>query len=172
MDNLEQYYSTASAAPCVSLLLMSHIAESAGDKVKVIVVPPALPPMVPSATARMTKKKKKAAALAAPAAASKDALTATPMPSTALATKKGKTTGKNKTAEPVDLRAMPMWAKTTNGASRGVVAIARGQKWAVGNVATINGGITNKPSFICQWYEKGPSCKRIAPGNPDFADML
>jgi hypothetical protein len=82
MDYLVGYYSTASAAPCVLLSPTSHIEESAGDKIKVIIVPPALPPMVPSATAKMKKKRKKAAAPAVHVATSDQALTATPMMST------------------------------------------------------------------------------------------
>jgi hypothetical protein len=66
----------------------------------------------------------------------------------------------------------PMWAKTTDGASHCVVAIAQGQKWVFGNAATINGDIVNEPSSGCQWYQEGPSSKRIAPGNLDFANML
>ncbi len=64
-----------------------------------------------------------------------------------------------------------MWVKTTDCTSHCVVAIAHGQKWAVGNAATINGEVPKEPSSGCQWYQKGPSGERIAPGNPDFADM-
>jgi hypothetical protein len=60
------------------------------EQIKVIIVPPALPPMVPSATVRAKKKREKATALVAPAAASDNASTATLMPSTAPAKKKGK----------------------------------------------------------------------------------
>jgi hypothetical protein len=74
-NNLVQYHSAASAAPCVSLLPVSHIAESAGDEMEVIILPPALPPTVPSAAARTKKKRKKAAAPAVTAASSRDALT-------------------------------------------------------------------------------------------------
>jgi hypothetical protein len=165
MDYLEQYYSAASAAPCVLLLPVSHIAESAGDKIEVIIVPSAFPPMVPSAIARTKKKRKKAAALAVPAAASNNTSAATPMPSTTAATKKGKKTGKKKSAKPVNLRATPMWAKSTDGTSHCVVAIPHGQKWVVGNAATMNGDIADKPLSDRQCYQKGPSGKRIAPGN-------
>ncbi len=85
----------ASAAPRVLLLPVSYIAESAGNKIEVIIMPPALPSMdaMPPITARtMEKKRKKAAALAAPVVASDDTSTTTPTPSTAPATKKGKTT--------------------------------------------------------------------------------
>ncbi len=105
-----------------------HIAESGSKEIEVIIVPPALPPMEPSATARTKKKRKKAAAPAAPAAASNDALTATPTLSTAPATKKSKTIGKKKAAKPIDLRPMPIWAKTTDGASHCIVATTHGQK--------------------------------------------
>ncbi len=47
---------TASAAPNVLLLLASHIAESSRNKIKVIIVPPALPLMVPPA-ATSTKRR-------------------------------------------------------------------------------------------------------------------
>jgi hypothetical protein len=117
MAYLEQYYSTASAAPCVSLSPASHIAESAGNKIKAITVPPTLPPMEPSATARTKKMRKKATALAAPAALSDDALTAMPTSSTAPATKKGKPTGKKKATKSIDLCGMAMGVKTTDGAS-------------------------------------------------------
>ncbi len=162
----------ASAAPCVSLSPASRIAESAGDKIKVIIVPAARPPMVPFTAARTKKKRKKAATPVAPAGASVDASTATPAPSTAPVTKEGKTTRKKKAGKTIDLCTMPMWAKMTNSASHCIVAIAHGQKWVVGNAVTINGDVANKPSSGCQWYQKGPSSKRIAPSNPDFADML
>ncbi len=106
--------------------------------------------MVPPAAARTKKKRKKAAALAMPAAASNNASTAMPTPSTAHATKKGKMTGKKKAAKPINLCTMPMWAKTTNGASHCIMAIAPGQKWVVGNAVTINGDLANKPPFGCQ----------------------
>ncbi len=122
--------------------------------------------------ARTKKKRKKAAALAVPVAASDNVLTATLTPSTAPAMKKGKTTNKKKATEPIDLCTMLMWAKMTNGASHHVVAIAHGQKWVVGNAATINGDSANEPLSGRQWYQKGLSGKRIAPGNPNFADML
>jgi hypothetical protein len=64
-----------------------------------------------------------------------------------------------------------MWAKTIKGASYCIVAIAHRQKWVVNNAATINGDVANKPLFGCQWYQKGPSGKTVALGNPDFADM-
>jgi hypothetical protein len=164
----------ASASPCVLLLPASHIAETVGNKINVIIVNPAPPLMdaMPPAAARTKMKRKKAAAPAAPEAASDNASTVMPMPSTAPSTRMGKTTGKKKSAKPVNLCATPMWAKTTNGASHCIVAIAHGQKWVVGNATPINGDIANKPLSGCQWYQKGPSGKRIAPGNPDFADML
>jgi hypothetical protein len=92
-------------------------------------------------------------------AASDNALTATPTPSTAPTTKKGKTTGKKKAAKPIDLCMMPMWAKTTNGASHCVMAITNGQKWVVGNTVTINGDVADEPLSGCQWYQKGWSNK-------------
>ncbi len=156
----------ASAAPCVLL-------SPASDKIKVIPLPPALPIInaVPPAAARTKKKRKKAAAPAVPTAASDDAATATPTLSTAPATKKGKTTGKKKAAKPVDLCSTPMWAKTTDGASHCVVAIAHRQKWVASNAATINGDVTNSPCRVASNTRKGPSGERIAPGNPDFADI-
>ncbi len=60
----------------------------------------------------------------------------------------------------------------TKGASHCIVAITHGHKWVVGNTTTINGEVANKPSSGCQGYQKGPSGKRIALGNPDFADMV
>jgi hypothetical protein len=121
---------------------------------------------------RTKKKRKKAAATAALVAISDNASTALSMPSTAHTTKKGKTTGKKKAAKPVDLCATPMWTKTNDGTSHHIVAIAHGQKWVVGNVATINGDITDEPSSSHQWYQKGPSGKRLSLDNLDFADML
>jgi hypothetical protein len=135
----------ASAAPHVFLLPASHIAESAGNRIKVIIVPPALPPMVHLPSARRKKMRKKATALAAPAAAIGNALTATPMLSAAPATKKSKTTSKKKATKPINLHVNLMWAKMTDGVSHCVVAIAHGQKWVVGNAATINSDITNEP---------------------------
>ena len=53
-----------------------------------------------------------------------------------------------------------------------VVAIAREQKWVAGNAEMITGNVANEPtSNHQQWYQKGPSGERIAPGNPNFADM-
>ncbi len=48
---------TASAAPCVLLLLAYHIAESASKKIDVIIMLPPIPPMdaVPPTAARMKK---------------------------------------------------------------------------------------------------------------------
>jgi hypothetical protein len=116
-------------------------------------MPPALPPMdaVLPAAARTKKKRKKAAALAAPATASNDALTAMPMPSTTPTTKKGKATGKKKAAEPIDLWAMPMWAKMTKGAGHCIMAITHWQKWVVCNAVTIKGDVADKPSSGCHW---------------------
>ncbi len=158
--------SAAFAAPCVLL-------SPAGNKIEVTFVPPALPLMdaMPLAAARTKKKRKKATAPAVLAAASDNALTATLTLSTAPATKKGKTTSKKKATKPIDLRATPMWAKMTNGVSHRIVAIAHGQKWVTSNATTINGDVANEPLLGCQWYQKGPSRKRIAPGNQDFADM-
>ncbi len=143
MDYLERYNSAASAAPHVSLLPASHIGESSGNKIEVIIMPPALPPMVPTAAARTKKKRKKAAAPAVPEAAPDNASTAMPRPSSAPTTKKGKTTGKKKAAKPVNLCAMPMWAKTTDNTSHRIVAIAHGQKWVV-ITNTKTGGIKLK----------------------------
>jgi hypothetical protein len=42
----------------------------------------------------------------------------------------------------------------------------------VSNAVTINSDVANKPLSGHQWYQKGPSDKRIAAGNPDFSDML
>jgi hypothetical protein len=95
------------------------------------------------------------------------------MPSNSPTTKKGKTTGKKKAAKPIGLCAALLWVKTrTNVASRCIMAITHGQKWVVGNAATINGDINNKPLSGHQWYQKGPSSKGFVPGNPDFAGML
>jgi hypothetical protein len=94
------------------------------------------------------------------------------MLSTTPATKKGKMTGKKKATKPINLCAMPMWAKMTDGPSHCVQAIAHGQKWVVGNATTINGDVADGPLSGCQWYQKGPSSKRFALGNLDFADML
>jgi hypothetical protein len=86
----------------------SHIAETAGDKIEVIIVPPALTPIdaAPHAAARTKKKRKKATPVAAPAAATNDASTTMSTPSTAPTTKKGKMTDKKKSAEPIDLRSL------------------------------------------------------------------
>ena len=110
--------------------------------------------------------------VAASAAATDDTLTATPTPSTASTTKKGKMTGKKKSTEPINLRTYPMWVSTTNLAKHRVRAIAHQQKWVAGNAETIIGNVANNPTSGRQWHQKGPSGKRIAPGNLDFADML
>jgi hypothetical protein len=162
----------ASPAHRVSLLPASHITETASDKIEVIIVPPALTPIdaAPHAATRTKKKRKKDTPVAAPAAATDDASTATSTPSTIPTTKKGKTTGKKKSAEPIDLRTSPMWVSTTDLAKHRVVAIAHEQKWVAGNAETITGNVDNKTSD-CQWFQEGPSGERIAPGNPNFLDM-
>jgi hypothetical protein len=98
----------ASPAHRVLLLSVSHIAETAGNKIKVIIVPPALIPIdaAPHAAVRTKKKRKKATPVAAPAAATDNTSTATSSPSTTSTTKKGKTTGKKKSAEPINLRSL------------------------------------------------------------------
>ena len=98
----------ASTAPHVLLLPASHITETVSNEIKVIIVPPALTPLdaAPHAAARTKKKRKKDTPVAAPAAATDDASTATSTPSTAPTTKKGKMTGKKKSAEPIDLRSL------------------------------------------------------------------
>jgi len=163
----------ASTAPRVSLSPASHIAETFGDEIEVIIVPPALTPMdaAPHAAGRMKKKRKKATPVAAPAAATDNTLTAMPTSTTAPATKKGKTTGKKKSAEPIDLWTSPMFVSTTDLAMHRVRAIAHQQKWVDGSAETITGNVADEPTSGRQWYQKGPSGKRIAPGNPDFADM-
>ena len=113
----------AAASPAhrhrISLLPASHTAETAGNEIKVIIVLPALTPIdaAPHAAVRTKKKRKKATPVAASAAATDDASTATSMPSNASTTKKGKTTGKKKSAKPIDLWTSPMWVSTTNLAS-------------------------------------------------------
>ncbi len=136
-------------------------------------MPPALTPMdaAPHATLRTKKKRKKTTPAAAPAAATDDASTATPTPTTAPATKKGKMTGKKKSAEPINLRTSPMFVSTTDLAMHCVKAIAHLQKWVDGNAEKIIGNVADKPTSGRQWYQKGSSGERIAPGNPDFADM-
>jgi hypothetical protein len=128
--------------------------------------------MVPPTAARTKKKRKKAAALAAPAAASDDTSTATPTPSTAPTTKKGKTPSKKKATEHIDLCTTPMWVKTTNGTRHCIVAITHRQKWVVSNATIINGDGANEPLSGHQWYQKGPYSKIIVPGNMDFTDTL
>jgi len=167
----------AAASPAHRVLLSpaSHIAETAGDKIEVIIVPPALTPIdaAPHAAARTKKRRKKTTPVAAPEAATDNASTATSMSSTAPIAKKGKMTGKNKkSSEPIDLRTSPMWVSTTDLSMHSVVAIAHEQKWVAGTAETITGNVTDKPTSDRQWYQKGPSSKRIAPGNPNFADML
>jgi hypothetical protein len=159
-----------SPAHRVSLSPASHIAETAGNEIEVILLPPALTPIdaAPHAAARTKKKRKKATPVAAPAAATDDASTATSTPSTAPTTKKGKTTGKKESAEPIDLRTSPMWVSTTDLAKHRVVAIAHEQKWVAGNAETITGNVADEPTSDRQWYQKG---ERIVPGNPNFADM-
>jgi len=136
----------ASTAPCVSLSPASHIADTAGDEIDVIIVLPALPPMdVVPHTATMTKKKrKKATPVAALAAATDDASTVMPTPSTAPTMKKG--------AEPIDLRTSPMWVSTTDLAKHRVMEIAHQQIGVAGNAETIIGNVADEPTSGCQWY--------------------
>jgi hypothetical protein len=96
----------------------------------------------------------------------------TPHLTTAPTAKKGKTTGKNKkSAEPIDLRMSPMWVSTTELSMHRVVAIAHEQKWVAGNAEKITGNVADEPTSDRQWYQKGQSGERVAPGNPNFADM-
>ncbi len=90
----------ASTAPRVSLLPEYHVAETVGEEIEVIIVPPALTPMdaTPHAATRTKKKRKKATPAAAPVAATDNAPAAMPTSTTAPATKKGKATGKKKSA--------------------------------------------------------------------------
>jgi hypothetical protein len=82
-------------------------------------------------------------------------------------------TGKNKkSSKSIDLRTSPMWVSTTDLSIHRVVAIAHEQKWVAGNTETITGNVADEPTSDRQWYQKGPSGERIAPGNPNFADML
>jgi hypothetical protein len=138
----------ASPAHPVSLLPASHITETAGDEIEVIIVPPALTPIdaTPHAAARTKKKRKKDTPVAAPAAATNDASTATSTPSTAPTTKKGKTTGKKKSDKPINLRTSPMWVSTTDLAKHRVVVIAHEQKWVAGNAETITGNVADEPT--------------------------
>jgi hypothetical protein len=127
---------------------------------------------VPPTAARTKKKRKKATAPVAPAATSDNALTATPPPSTAPATKKGKLPGKKKSAKPIDLWTLRMWVLTTNLKKHCFVVIAHKQKWVASNAGTITGNVSNKPLSNCQWYQKGPFGKRSAPGIPEYMNLL
>jgi hypothetical protein len=112
----------ASPAHRVSLSPVSHITETAGDKIEVIIVPPALTPIdaAPHAAARTKKKRKKA---------QPTTHRLQRQPSTAPIAQKGKTTGKNKkSAKPIDLRTSPMWVSRTDLSMHRVVAIAHEQK--------------------------------------------
>jgi hypothetical protein len=91
---------------------------------------------------------------------------------TAPAGKKSKATKKKKASKPVDLHASPMWVSTTNLKKHCIVAIAHKQKWVVSNADTITGDVANEPSSNHQWSHKEPFGKRIAPGNPEYIDML
>jgi hypothetical protein len=46
------------------------------------------------------------------------------------------------------------------------------KKRVASNVATITGGVANEPTWNYQWSHKGPFGKRIAPGNPEYGNML
>ena len=152
-----------SPAHRVSLSPASHIAETAGNEIEVILLPPALTPIdaAPHAAARTKKKRKKATPVAAPAAATDDASTATSTPSTAPTTKKGKTTGKKESAEPIDLRTSPMWVSTTDLAKHRVVAIAHEQKWVAGNAETITGNVARKGRGLCRGTPTLRTCRHL-----------
>jgi hypothetical protein len=66
----------------------------------------------------------------------------------------------------------PGWSMALAVALAMVLAITHGEKWVVGNTATINGDVADKPLSSLQWYQKGSSGKRILPGNLAFVDML
>jgi hypothetical protein len=161
----------ASSAPCVLLSPASDIAETDSNKIKFIIVPPAaLSPMdaVPPAATRMKKERKKAAQ----AATSDFALTAMPPLSTAPAMNKGKLTGKKKSTKSINLWTLLMWVSTTNLKKHCVVAIAHKQKCVAGIAGTITGNVPDEPLSNHQFYQKGPLGKRIAPGIPEYMDML
>jgi len=122
---------------------------TAGDKIEVIIVPPALTPIdaAPHAAARTKKRRKKTTPVVAPAAVTNDASTALSMPSTAPTAKKEKMTSKNKkSSEPIDLRTSPMWVSTTDLSMHHIVAIAHEQKWVAGNAETITGNVADEPT--------------------------
>ena len=64
-----------------------------------------------------------------------------------------------------------MFVSTTDLAMHRVRAIVHQQKWVDGNAETIIGNVAGEPTSGRQWYQKGPSGERIAPGNLDFVDM-
>ena len=131
-------------------------AETAGDEIDVIIMLPALPSIdvAPHAATRTKKKRKKATPVAAPVATTNDASNATPTPSTAPTTKKGKTTGKKKSTEPFNLRTSPIWVSTTNLPKHRVRAIAHQQKWVAGNAERIIGNVAS-PRPVVNGTRKG-----------------
>jgi hypothetical protein len=70
--------------------------------------------------------------------------------------KKGKSTGKKKSTEPINLQTLPMWVSTTNLKKHCIVAIAHEQKWVASDAGTITGNIPDEPSSHHKWYQKGP----------------
>ena len=160
---------TSSSAPRILLSPASHIAETADNEIKVVIVPPALHPMVaaPPTTARTKKKRKKTTSAAAPASATDNTLATTPTLPTTPTTKKGK----KKSTKPINLWTSPIWVSTADLTKHRVVAVAHKQKWVAGNNETITADAAEEPLFAPQWHQKGPFGKKIAPSNPDFVDM-
>ncbi len=65
-----------------------------------------------------------------------------------------------------------MWVLTTNLKKHHVMAITHKPKLVAGNAGTITGNVADEPFSNHQWYQKGLFGKRIAPGIPEYMDML
>ncbi len=158
------------AAPCVSLSPAAPliVAAPAGDEIEVIVPPPPPPPPpTDAAPPAKTKKKRKNAT----STLRDDASTATRPPTTPAAKKSKPATKKKKASESVDLCKNPVWVTSTDGKRHRVVAIAHEQKWVAGIAATITGDVADEHASIHQWCHKDPFGERIAPGDPEHANM-
>lgn len=176
----------AAAASAANKAVVNNEADDAYDAIidgslDAIIAPPVdVETAVISTTARMRRKSARSI--------TPDNLTATPLqplppppphllpqpppPPPAPSRSRMMTTGKRKSAEPVDLRATPLYSVDTECTRHRIVAISHERTWVAGDAKTIIGDIAGEPSpSNRRWYHIGPTGERIGPNDRDFEDM-
>ena len=165
---------TASTAPHVSLLPASHIAETVGDEIDDIIVLPVLPPHGRHASRRHKdeEEEKEGHACGCSCDCNQQCINCN---ANAIyhphheERQDDRQEEVHRAHQPSDVSNVGVNYQPREASCQG---IAHQQKWVTNNAETIIGNIANNPTSGRQWHQKGPSGKRIAPGNPDFADML